>query len=195
LEATLGTLADRATWPDVALPGDLEAMPDQVTAIAALRKRGAVVLDGRLVRFIEMPGTTVGTLPGAGSPARLVAGAEGCAWRADDISRLYTDLTARPGVRVVASAEAPRASVDGEATGELALTPPQPVEVALHGPAVPAPSTATSGNRDGKKVSLSPGTSDATPRLPEAHAPSAGVLVVHGTSWSWKPLVEPDHQR
>lgn len=195
LEATLGTLAERATWPTVALPGDLEGMTDQVAAIAALRERGATVLDGRLVRWIELPGATVGTLPGAGSSLRLVAGDDGCVWRAADISKVYTELTARKGVRIVASAEAPRAIIDGEPTGELALNPPQPVEVALHGPAAPAPSRAATGGRDGKKVSLTPGTADATPRLPDPHASSAGLLVVRRASWSWKPLVELDHQR
>ena len=46
-----------------------------------------------------------------------------------------------------------------------------------------------SGNRDGAAVSLSPGSSDATPRLPgPRRTPTAGVLTVHGGAWSWRPI-------
>jgi len=189
ITATLGTVSDRATWPVVALPGDLEPAGAHAAALAALRKRGAQVLDGRLVRWIEIAGTTIGTLPGAGARERLVAGADGCAWTADDVARLYTELTARTGLRIVASAEAPRRIRDGEPSGELALVPPQPVDLALHAPTDPAPSPAATGGRDGAKTLLTPGTADATTRLPDAHSASAGVLVIRGQSWSWKPLV------
>jgi hypothetical protein len=187
LAATLGTLGDRATWPVVALPGDLEATSAHVAAIATLRQRGAIVLDGRLVRWIQLPGATIGTLPGAGARERLVAGWDGCAWRADDVALLYAELTARPGVRVVASAEAPRQMIDGEPAGELALVPPMPIEVALHGPLHAGASKAVRGGRDGARVVLSPGTADGTTRLP-AHVPSAGLLVIRDGTWSWRPL-------
>jgi hypothetical protein len=189
LEATLGTLAEHASWPVVALPGDLEPMSAYVAAVAALRERGAPVLDGRLVRWIEQPGATIGTLPGAGAAERLVAREEGCQWRADDVAKLYGALTAKPGIRIVASAESPRVYVDGEPAGELALVPVEPVEVALHGPVSPAPSPAKAGSRDGARVVLSPGTADATRRLPDPHVPSAGLLVIRGGTWSWRPLV------
>lgn len=190
LEATLGTLAERASWPVVALPGDLEPTTEHLRALDALRKRGAHVLDGRLVRWIELPGATIGTLPGAGASARLVAGADGCAWRAADVAAVYTVLTAKPGIRVTASSEGPRGMVAGEPAGELDLVPPQPVEVALHGPLTPAPTGVKAGGRDGARVPISPGTSDATRRLPDAHAPSAGVLVIRGGTWTWRPVVD-----
>jgi hypothetical protein len=190
ITATLGTISDRAAWPVVALPGDLEPAGAHAAALAALRKRGDVVLDGRLVRWIEVAETTIGTLPGAGARERLVAGADGCAWTADDVARLYTELTARKGLRIVASAEAPRRIRDGEPSGELALVPPQPVDLALHAPTAPVPSPAATGSRDGAKTLLTPGTADATTRLPDAHSASAGVLVIRGDTWSWKPLVD-----
>lgn len=196
LEATLGTLGDHAPWPVVALPGDLEPASAQVAALASLRRRGQVVLDGRLVRWIEQEGTgaaattaTIATLPGAGARERLSAGVDGCLWRADDVANLYVQLTAKPGMRILATAEAPRSMVHGEPSGELALVPPQPVDIALHGPVVPDPSPAKAGGRDGAKVTLSPGTADAMRRLPDAHAPGAGLLVIRAGTWSWRPLL------
>lgn len=189
LEATLGTLAERATWPVVSLPGDLESASAHGGALATLRTRGAYVLDGRLVRWIELPGVTIGTVPGAGARERLVAGVDGCQWRAEDIAKLYSTLTAKPGMRIVASSEAPRARIAGEPAGELGLVPAQPIEVALHGPAAPAPSPARAGSRDGARIPLTPGTADATRRLPDAHNPSAGLLVIRAGTWAWRPLV------
>ncbi len=192
LEATLGVLADRATWPVVALPGDLESMPAHVAAIAALRARHDAVVDGRLVRWIELPGATIGTLPGAGDLARLVA-ANGRLRLATGRHHacLYAELAARPGLRIAALAEAPRELVAGEATGELALTRRRSaIDLVLHGPTRPAPSPAQSGSRDGARVLLSPGTSDATTRLPETGPAAAGLLVIRGNAWSWRPLVD-----
>jgi len=193
LQATLGTLSDHAAWPVVALPGDLEPMDAHLAAIAALRARGDRVLDGRSLRWLDLGPATVGTLPGAGAVERTAAGREGCTWSAEDVAKLATELTGKAGVRILASAEAPRATVDGEAGGELGLVTSKalfPVEVALHGPLVPAPTAAKNGSRDGAGAPLSPGTADATPRLPDAHRSAAGVLVVRGGSWSWKPIID-----
>jgi hypothetical protein len=190
LEATLGALADRAPWPVIALAGDLEAMSEHARAVAALRQRGAAVVDARVVRWIAMPGATLGTIPGAGARERLVAAGDGCGWRPDDVVGLYAALTEKSGLRIVASAEAPRQIVDGEPAGELALSPPSPVDIVLHGPLRAAPSRAASGGRDGGKLALSPGTADATTRLPAGHVPSAGILVIRGGAWSWRPLLD-----
>jgi len=153
--------------------------------VAALRKRGDSVVDGRLARWIELPGATIATIPGAGAQARLVAGADGCGYGKRDVDQLLTELGAKPGLRIAASAEAPR---EGDA-GEMAIAATG-IEVALHGPTAPAPSPARDGGRDGKAIALSPGTSDATTRLPEPHRPSAGVLTIKGKTWSWKPLLD-----
>ena len=189
LEAGFAAIADRATWPLVAVPGDLEPVGGQTEAIAAARKRGLVVVDGRLIHRIELPGATIALIPGAGAASRLVAGSEGCLYRGEDVVAALTDLTARPGLRILASAEAPRGEVGGEPTGELGLTAGagQELDVALHGAGDPSP--ARSGNRDGAAVSISPGASDATPRLSgPRHGATAGVLTVRGNAWSWKPI-------
>ena len=189
LQATLGTLGERAAWPIVAMPGDLEAMHAHVNAIGALRRRGMHVIDGRLVRWIELPGVTIATLPGAGARARLAAADDGCRWSADEVAKLYGDLTAKAGLRIVASSEAPRTTVAGEPAGELELVPAQPIELAVHGPVSAVASPAKTGGRDGARVVVSPGTADAMRRLPDPHAPSAGLLVVRAGTWSWRPLV------
>jgi hypothetical protein len=183
LEATLGVLAKPGS-PVVALPGDLESVAAETAAIAAINAKGAPIVDGRLVRWIELPETTIGTIAGAGSPLRLVA--DGCAWQAEDVLELYRQLAARPGLRVAATAEAPRE----RHAGEPALVPAPAIDLVIHGPTQPAPSPGQSGGRDGARAQVSPGTADATPRLPETRAPAAGLLVIHGASWSWKPLVD-----
>jgi hypothetical protein len=193
IEATLGTLTGPAGWPVVALPGDLEAIPAHVAAIAALREAGRPVADGRLVRWIELGGATIGTVPGAGAVERLVAGPEGCAWTAEEVAGLYGELSTRPGLRIAAMAEAPRQLRDGEPAGELALvaSEAQPIDLVLHGPLVPGPSAATRGSRGGARVALTPGTADATMRLPAPHTPSAGLLTLRSGRWSWQPLFAP----
>jgi len=195
LEATLGTLAAHASFPVVALAGDLEPAAAHAAAIAALRARGDAIFDARLVRWIELPGLTVATVPGAGAAARLAAGDDGCGWSAQELDKLYAELSARKGVRVVASAEAPR---DGEPSGELALaaSAAQPIDIHLHGPTRPTPTPARTGSRDGHAIALSPGTSDPTTRLPDAHAATAGPLTVRGGAWTWRPIVdEPTARR
>jgi hypothetical protein len=191
LEATLGALADRAAWPVVALAGDLEPASEQAAAIARLRGRGSVVVDGRLAHRIELPGATIATIPGAGAAARLVAGAEGCSYRTSDVTAALGELTQREGLRILASAEAPRITVGGEPAGELALTagPGGAIDLALHGPTAEAATPERAGRRDGAATALTPGSSDATTRLPgSARAPSAGLLVIDGGAWRWKPI-------
>jgi hypothetical protein len=190
LEATLGALADvrSADVPVLVLPGDLEAMPAYAGALAALRARGSSLIDGRLVRWVELPAATIATVPGAGATARLVSGVDGCAWTSAEVSAIYAELAAHPGVRIAASSEAPR-TTSGEASGELALVPTAAqVDIAVHGPTSPAPTPARSGTRDGRAAALTPGTADATTRLPDPHVPSAGLLVVRSNSWSWRPV-------
>jgi hypothetical protein len=193
LAATLGVLGDRAPWPIVALPGDLEPEPAHRAAIAAARARGAAVFDARLVRWIELGGLAIATIPGAGASARLAAGDDGCSWRDEDVAAVYAALAKRDGLRVVATAEAPRERGGGEPSGELALVvgDARPIDVMLHGPTRGTPSPPTRGDRDGKAIALSPGTSDASPRLP-TNVPSAGLLVARGTAWSWRPLLDDD---
>ena len=192
LDAAFAALTDRATWPLVVLPGDLEPVAGQREAIAAARLRGAAVIDGRLVQRIELPAATIALVPGSGEASRLAAGADGCRYRAEDVTAVLAELTPRAGLRILASADPPREAVAGEPIGELAITigAGQQIDIALHGPASDTAATpAHSGNRDGAAVSLSPGSSDATPRLPgPQRTPTAGVLTVHGAAWSWRPI-------
>jgi len=192
LEAAFAALTDRAAWPLVALPGDLESVPAQTEAIAAARRRGAAVIDGRLVQRIELPGATIALVPGAGAASRLAAGVDGCSYRAADVAAVFADLTPREGLRIVASAEAPRGAVGGEPTGELILTAGagHEIDIALHG-STGAATPACSGNRDGSAADLTPGSSDATPRLPgPRRASTAGILALRGNRWTWKPITD-----
>lgn len=203
IEATLGALADRATGPLIALPGDLEPTGAQAAAIAALRARGNVVLDGRLIHRIEAGGAAVALVPGGGAAARLVAGDEGCRYRAADAQAAIAGIAGHPGLRIVATAEAPRVAVDGEPAGELVLTAAAAqVDVQLHGPlsgvGAAAASAARNGGRDGAGIALSPGTSDATTRLPDARrGATAGLLAISGATWRWRPISDaaPDAER
>lgn len=195
LEASLGVLGDHPTFPIVVLPGDLESVPALTAASAALRSRGVTVLDGRLVHAIEAPGVAIAALGGAGARGRLVAADDGCAYRDTDVTAALIALTDRPGIRIAASAEAPRSTRGGEPVGELGMTAGagQEVDVALHGPSGPGASRSRSGARNGDAVALTPGTVDATPRLPgPATPPTAGLLTISGDSWTWKPITDAD---
>jgi len=191
LEAVFAVLTDRAAWPLVALPGDLEPVPAQTEAIAAARQRGSPVIDGRLLQRIELPAATIALVPGAGAASRLAAGMDGCAYRAADVTAVFADLTPRAGLRILASAEAPREFDHGEPTGELALTAGagQQIDLVLHGPTSGAATRACTGQRDGSATSLTPGSSDATPRPPgPRRAPTAGILALHDNAWTWRPI-------
>ena len=193
LEATLGAIAQQAPYPVVALPGDLEPAPALTAAVAALRARGMYVVDGRLLRHIDVPGATIALVPGGGATGRRVAGTEGCAYQARDVTGLFVELTGKDGIRIVASAEAPRVTVGGEASGELALTPNagQEIDVVLHGPTTESATRARAGARDGGAATVTPGTADATLRLPGPLRPStAGLMTIAGGAWSWKSIAD-----
>lgn len=194
LEATLGAIADKDR-PLIAIPGDLESATGLAAAIKALRGKGLVIFDGRLAHRIELPGALIATIAGAGAATRLVAGGDGCGYRPADVTSALTELTSHAGLRILATAEAPRETIGTEPTGNLVLTAAagQEIDIALHGPSTEAPSRARSGGRDGDAVALTPGTSDATTRLPgPARSPTAGLLTIHGTTWSWKPIADDE---
>lgn len=217
IAATVGTLV--GGWPIVALPGDLEPMSAHLAAIAELRARGAAVIDGRGVRTIEGQDAMVALLPGVGSVYRTVGGSDGCVWAASDIAEVHRELSRFAGLRIAVSAEAPRAIatpgfaggrstpgegvrsaianpgeadaiIDGEATGEVALVPQVPIDVVVHGPTGAAPSPDAHGDRSGAKISLSPGSADATTRLPPSGKPAAGVLTLVDRAWEWQAMVD-----
>ena len=186
-------MADKA--PLVALPGDLEGIGALTTAIKALRTKGHLVVDGRLAQRIELPGATLALVAGAGGASRLVAGRDGCAYRASDVPAAFADLTARKGLRILATAEAPRGTSGGEAVGELALTPGAGTEIdlVLHGP--------VDGRRQPRAHRRSrrgchradSGDLRRNTGLPgPVRTPTAGLLTIHGTTWSWKPLADAE---
>lgn len=190
LQAVFAALAEGAPWPLVALPGDLEPVEAQADAVAAVRRRGAAVIDGRLVHRIELAAATIALVPGAGATSRLVAGADGCRYQPADVAAAFADLTPRAGLRIVALAEPPREPGD-PLTGDLAVTPGvgHAIDLALHAATRDAATAARRGGRDGAATALTPGSSDATPRLPgPRRVPTAGILTVRGTTWVWQPV-------
>jgi hypothetical protein len=173
------------------VPGDLEAAPALTAAIAALRGRGGTVVDGRLAQRIELGDTTIAVVAGALAASRLAAGDDGCQVEVPDVRAAMTELGERPGVRILASAEAPRVVVAGEALGDVALTADAgTVDVALYGATGQPASRARTGRRGREPVALTPGAADATPRLTGPAHPTAGVLVIDGAAWTWKPLAD-----
>jgi hypothetical protein len=190
LEATIAALATGSTWPVVVIPGDLEPAAAHDAALVALRNRHLAVIDGRLTRWVELPGATIATLPGAGTAARLAAGADGCGYRPAERDALVTALAQRPTLRILASLEAPRGPTSAPPTGDLELPPHPSIDLVIHAAADAASPPAT-GTRDAAAISLTPGTADATPRLTTPrHPPTAAVLAIHGDHWSWHVLVD-----
>lgn len=165
LLAVLGSLAAKDV-PVIALPGDLE--PAQLPAIPG-------VLDGRAISRIDLASASIALIGGASAPTRLVNG--GCIYTPADVAAAFADLAPRPGLRILASYEAPRRVVDGDATGELGLVPGVGAELDLHlhGSAEKA-SPAGKGGRSGSATPVSPGT---------AHA---GVLTVSSGAWTYAPV-------
>ncbi|WP_428266304.1 hypothetical protein [Haliangium sp.] len=124
IEATLGALAGvaatdsaatdgaepgaaaEARWPLLAIPGDWESIPDHRAAVRALSARG--VIDGSIVRLVDIDGVRLGTLPGAPDPGRLLAGDDGCVHTGDDIAQLTATLSPHRGVRVLLAQVPPR---------------------------------------------------------------------------------------
>jgi hypothetical protein len=188
LEATLAAL-EPAKAAVLAIPGDLEPAQAHGAAVAALRAKKLAVVDGRLVHRVAVPGADLAILAGAGSELRLAAGADGCGYREHDATVAFADLAKGAGLRILASPEGPRRMVDGDPTGELALVPPAgTVDLVLHGPTGEPVSAGRSGKRDGEAVALTPGTSDAGPRVPVHRPPTAGILSITAQGWTWRPV-------
>lgn len=108
IEALLSVLADQAAWPVIALPGDREAVTAHHTAVDRLAKRGARVIDGARARLLRRGGVVLGTFPGVGHAARLVAGSAGCVHDEADARALATQLAAQRGARIWLSYAPPR---------------------------------------------------------------------------------------
>ena len=176
LEAAFAALTDRATWPLVALPGDLEPVSGLSEAIARARQRGAAVVDGRLVQRIELPAATIALVPGASAASRLVGGRRRLRLpsrgRRRRVRRPHAaGRAAHPGVgRGAARGRTRRADRRARHDGRRRSTDRHRAARAPEwhddGTTSDGATPAQSGDRDGAAVSLSPGSSDATPRLP-----------------------------
>lgn len=111
----IGALASEAGatdgWLVLAMPGDWESIPAHRAAAAALADRG--VIDGSRVRFVDMDGVRLATLPGAPHRTRLAAGRDGCVYTAGDAAEVVAALAAYPGVRALLAHAPPRQEPDG----------------------------------------------------------------------------------
>ena len=192
LEATLGVLARPGGQAGVA--GDRAARRSRVGRRRGRGDRGAASArrdrDRRPARPLDrcrrQPRSRRYRCGRAGRSRRTAANG-----RLRTSTRIYAELADKPGLRVALVAGAPREEQHGgEVSGELALVPVPAIDVVVHGPTRPEPSPQRSGGRDGARVACSPGTSDATPRLPETRPPAAGVLAIRGAAWTWSPLVD-----
>ena len=107
LEAVLGAIADRASWPLVVLPGDLEPVTGLVAAITALRAKGQLVVDGRLAHRLELQGGDDRDDRARAMPSRLVAGSDSCRIGGRPVTR-RSQISGTQGQPDLASVEAPR---------------------------------------------------------------------------------------
>ncbi len=107
--SALEPLASGAPWPVLALPGDREPLEEHRAAIAELdQKPDTLVLDGSRIRFVATGDVILGTLPGAAHARRLLAGAEGCQYAAEDADALAEALLQHEETRVVVTHAPPR---------------------------------------------------------------------------------------
>lgn len=159
LEALAGEARDREDWLLLAIPGDWESIPAHRSATTALAERG--VIDGSRVRFVDMDGVWLATLPGAPHRSRLVVGDDGCVYTPEDAAGVVAALAARPGVRALLAHAPPRQEPTGPtpaddsgvarptdvgrtgiSMGEQALAHAlraTPVDVVMHALVAPAP--------------------------------------------------------
>jgi hypothetical protein len=107
--AALRAVAERASWPVLAIPGDRESVADHRAAIGATTATGvAAVVDGSEVRLALFDGVAIITLPGVDDPRRLTAGAAGCVHAAPDLDALAALARTAPGPVVLATYAPPR---------------------------------------------------------------------------------------
>ncbi|MEZ4362004.1 MAG: hypothetical protein R3B48_17570 [Kofleriaceae bacterium] len=192
IEATLRALTSGPAYVVVALPGDLEPLPAHRQAIAALARDGLPVLDGSAVRWIELEGATIGTLPGVPSRDRLPAADEGCAFDAAALAATAAELGRRPGVKILATWTAPRVGSAVTPAGDRELAQAladNHIDVAVFGERTETSTPAGEASRGAR--ALSAGLLDGEPRAPSAGTPprpSARLLELSGATPTWRAL-------
>ena len=157
----------------------------------AARDAATLVLDGRLARWIELPGVDDRDDPrrrrASSGSSRAPTAAR---WRAGDVAQRYASS---PRHRRAADRRdrGGTARDDGEPSGELALVP-APAGRCRRCTAGTARwhSRARQGGRDGRMPRCRRGPSTRRPACPRHAHRRAGLLVIRGGTWSWKPLVD-----
>jgi hypothetical protein len=203
--AALGPIAQGAPWLTVAIPSDLESLPEHRRAVAALATGGTRIVDGSTIRLVDLGPAVLGTLPGAPAAGRLRDDLDGCVHDDDDVTTILRALAdAAPGGKagkprptVLASRRAPRGATDlapgGIHAGDVALArrlAADPVSVIVHG-AVADASTPAGKAKPATPLALAVGALDPTPRYRPGGTrvlPSFLVVTVGAAEVAWKPL-------
>ena len=190
LEATLGALADKragrsSRCPAISRPRPRIARRDrgaaQAGATSCRRPAGRAGSSAR--------GATIATIPGAtGATERLVAGRGRLRVAGSAMSRcVYTELAGdHRGTHRARGRGPPR---EGAATGELALVPHRPIDVVVHGAGALTPARVRAA-ATARTPRSRPGPRTRRLGCPRHAHPAAGLLVIRGTTWTWKPLVD-----
>jgi hypothetical protein len=203
LAAVLGALAGER-WVVIAIPGDREAARDHRAAIAALAAAGKAVVDGAEVRWIEIGGFGVATLPGQSAASRLAHGVEGCGHADADAAAVLTRWPDGGSVRfrALATQRAPRRDDLGDVgrlgahAGDVGLADAlagSKVDLVIHA-AVDGIAAVSGRHRAAPGVAweaVATGMASGAPHLDgrgERIAPSAIVVTVEGDGASWQPI-------
>jgi hypothetical protein len=200
----------RGGWPVIAIPGDRESWPALRRAVARLRGRGAPVVDGAQVRFIEAGGVVMATLPGMPFRERLAAGDDGCRHDEADVGAVLAALAARSPdgkagrrPRVLLSPRAPRTAGDGSDlaqggvhAGDVGLAralAEVAVDLVVHGQVAERP--LVPGRAPRGPVVLAAGAVDPAPRFDDRgmRLPAQAAVVAvdrrGGIAWRAVPVV------
>jgi hypothetical protein len=203
--AALGPIAQGAPWLTVAMPADLESLPEHRAAVAELAAGGSRVVDGSQVRLLDLGAAVLATLPGMPAAERLRDDVDGCVHEDEDVTAILRELAAAaPGGKagkkrptLLAARRTPRGRTDrapgGVHAGDVAFTrllAADPVSVVVHG----SVDDATSGAGTAKPappLALAVGALDATPRFRaggQRVLPSFLVVTVGPGQVAWRPV-------
>jgi len=189
IKAVLASIAQPATRPVLALPGDREAVDQHRQAVAALAKSGANVFDGSLTRFVTSNGVSLGTFPGVAKPSQLIAGPKGCVHTRADADEFAAQLAKKSGVRVWLGYAPPRqidkdasdVTTEGVHIGERSLTQAvrkSRARVVLHGLVDEAATGSKGASTADKPVILAAGAADSLPSLTRTNKRRTGTALV-----------------
>lgn len=203
--AALGPIARGAPWLTVAIPSDLESLPEHRRAVDVLAQGGARIVDGSRIRLVDLGSAVLGTLPGAPAAGRLRDELDGCVHDDADVTAILRALAAaapggkagNPRPTLLAGRRAPRGATDlapgGIHAGDVALArllAADPVNVVVHG-AVDDASTPAGKAKPAPPLALAVGAVDPTPRFRAGGGrvtPSFLVVTVVTGEVAWEPV-------